>query len=76
MKYIVEITKDKMIKKFIDDEGKEYVNTWVVQGPGETGTLETSLDDQMEQGGIDNEELLEAVYDEDLHDIWEAIRNA
>lgn len=30
MKYTVEITKNKMIKKFIDDEGKEYINTWAV----------------------------------------------
>lgn len=76
MKYIVEITENKMVKKFVDDDGKEYVNTWVVKGPGHTGTLETALDDQMEQGGIDNEELLLAVYDEDLDDIWRAIRES
>ncbi|EJO5347170.1 hypothetical protein NRP93_001243 [Clostridium botulinum] len=74
MKYTVEITENKMVKKFVDDEGKEYVNTWIVKGPGHTGTLEIALDDQMEQGGIDNEELLEAVYEEDLDDIWRAIR--
>ncbi|MBY6758680.1 hypothetical protein HYH82_15410 [Clostridium botulinum] len=76
MKYIVEITENKMVKKFVDDEGKEYVNTWIVKGHGHTGTLEIALDDQMEQGGIDNEELLLAVYDEDLDDIWRAIRES
>lgn len=74
MKYTVEITKEKMVKKFVDDEGKEYINTWVVKGPGCTGTLESPMDIQMEEGGIDNEELLEAISDEDLSDIWEVIR--
>jgi hypothetical protein len=27
MKYIIEITKDKMVKKFIDNDGEEYINT-------------------------------------------------
>lgn len=74
MKYIVEITESKMIKKFIDNDGKEYVNTWVVNEPGCIGTLEMALEEQMEQGGIDDEELLDAVYEEDLDDIWRAIR--
>ena len=64
-----------MVKKFIDDEGKEYINTWVVKGPGHTQTLEPALDELMEQDGIDDEELLVAIYDEDLNDIWSAIRN-
>jgi hypothetical protein len=76
MKYTVEITEDKMVKKFIDDEGKEYVNTWVVKGPGHTGTLEAAMDDQMEEANKFNEELLEAIYDEDLGDIWKVIRNS
>jgi hypothetical protein len=76
MKYTVEITEDKMVKKFIDDEGKEYVNTWVVKGPGHTGMLEAAMDDQMEEANKFNEELLEAIYDEDLGDIWKVIRNS
>ena len=46
MKYTVEITKDKIVKKFIDDEGKF------------------------------SDELLRAIYDEDLGDIWREIRNS
>lgn len=76
MKYTVEITKNKMVKKFIDDEGKEYTNTYVVKGPGHTGTLEKAMDDQMEDEEKFSDELLEAIYDEDLDDIWREIRNS
>lgn len=76
MKYTVEITKDKMVKKFIDDEGKEYINTWVVKGPGFTGTLESAMDIQMEEEDRFEEDLLDAIADEDLSDIWEVIRNS
>lgn len=74
MKYTVEITKDNMIHKFTDDNGNEYINTWHVVGPGHTQTKEKALDDQMEEAGINNYNLLQAVYDCDLQDIWEAIR--
>lgn len=77
MKYTVEITEGKMVKKFIDEDGTEYVNTWVVKGPGWTGTLETySIDDQME--GSDSyfdDKLLEAIDDGDLDEIWKIIRS-
>lgn len=76
MKYTVEITKDKMVKKFIDDGGKEYVNTWVVKGPGKTGTVEKAMDDQMDDENKFSEDLLQAIYDEDLDDIWREIRNS
>lgn len=76
MKYTVEITKDKIVKKFIDDEGKEYINTLVVKGPGHTGILEKAMDDQMEDEGKFSDELLRAIYDEDLGDIWREIRNS
>ena len=74
MKYIVEISKDNMVKKFIDDEGKEYVNTWVVKDIGITETLEMAMDDQMEKTNKFDDEILNAIYDEDLDDIWRAIR--
>lgn len=76
MKYIVEITKDKMVKKFIDDNGIEFVNTWVDKGCGVTQTLETALDQQMEHFGEYDDELLDAIYDENIDDIWKAIRNS
>ena len=75
MKYIVEITEDKMIKKFIDDDGKEFKETWKVKGPGVTATDGKSIDDLMEEAGIDDQELLEAIYEGDLHDIWSVIRD-
>ncbi|AKA68520.1 hypothetical protein [Clostridium scatologenes] len=75
MKYTIGITPEKMVKKFIDDDGKEYVNTWVVKGPGKTGTLEPAMDDQMEETGKFDEELLDAIYEENIDDIWEAIRD-
>lgn len=76
MKYTIEITPEKMVKKFIDDDGKEYVNTWVVKSPCCTGTLEKSMDDQMEEADRYDDELLEAIYDEDLDDIWREIRRS
>ena len=78
MKYTVEITEEKMVIKFIDKSGREYINTWVVKGPGWTGTLEPkSIDDQMEESErfTFDDNLLEAIYGGDLDDIWEAIRN-
>lgn len=75
MKYIVEITEEKMIKKFIDDDGAEFKETWKVKGPGVTGTDGKAIDDLMEEAGIDDQELLEAIYEGDLHDIWSVIRN-
>lgn len=76
MKYIIEITEDKMIKKFIDDKGNEFINTWVDKGNGVTQTLEPSMDHQMEQFGEYGDELLDAIYDENIDDIWRAIRNS
>lgn len=75
MKYTIEITKDKMVKKFIDNEGQEYVETWVEKGVGQTGTLEKAMDSQMEETNKFSEELLNAIYDEEIDDIWKAIRN-
>lgn len=74
MKYTVEITKESMIHTFVDDEGREFTNTWVVVGQGHIKTIEKTLDDQIEEAGINNGNLLEAIYDGDLQDIWEAIR--
>lgn len=75
MKYIVEITEKEMIKKFIDDDGKEYKEVWMVKGSGYTQTTGFSIDYLMEQDGFEDEEILEAIYDGDLDDIWSAIRN-
>ncbi|ABQ23603.1 hypothetical protein [Clostridium kluyveri] len=76
MKYTVEITPEKMVKKFIDDNGKEYINTWIAKGPGHIGTLEKAMDDQMDDANKFSEELLQAIYDEDLGDIWREVRNS
>lgn len=76
MKYTVEITGDKMVKKFIDDDGQEYTETWVIKGIGKTGTLEKPMDDQMVETDKFSDDLLDAIYDEDLDDIWKAIRNS
>lgn len=75
MKYIVEITEKEMVKKFIDDNGNEFKETWQVKSPGITGTDGKAIEDLMEEAGIDDEELLEAIYDGDLDDIWSAIRS-
>lgn len=75
MKYTVEIEAGKMVKRFFDSEGNEFKETQVVKGPGVSGTIGQPLDVQMEIAGIDDDSLLEAIYDGDLHDIWKAIRN-
>lgn len=75
IKYIIEITEKEMVKKFIDDNGNEFKETWQVKGPGITGTDGKAIDDLMEEAGIDDQELLEAIYDGDLDDIWSAIRS-
>lgn len=75
MKYIVEITEKEMVKKFIDDNGNEFKERWKVKGPGVTGTDGKAIDVLMEEAGIDDQELLEAIYDSDLDDIWSVIRS-
>lgn len=75
MKYTVEITSDRMVRKFIDDNGNEYVNTFVIRKTGVIETLELSIIEQLKKAEIKDEELLDAIYFDDLDDIWAAIRN-
>lgn len=76
MKYTVEITRDKMVEKFIDDNGHEYVNTWVEKDSEPIQTLEPPMENQMLRIGKFNNELLDAIASENLDDIWKIIRNS
>ncbi len=62
------------VKKYDIDFKIKYING-THRGPGCTGTLESSMYIQMEEENKFQEELLEAISDEDLGDIWEVIRN-
>lgn len=74
MKYIVEINEKNMVRKFVDDEGNEFKEVWIVKGPGHTTTIGKGMDVLMEEKGEFDDDLLCAIESGDLSDIWEAIR--
>jgi hypothetical protein len=71
MKIIIDIDvkKDKVIKTFIDEDGKSFSETWVRKNFGR-GTVGKGIGPQLEKEGY-FDEFVDAIENMDIDDIWD-----
>ncbi|GIW49178.1 MAG: hypothetical protein KatS3mg079_654 [Caloramator sp.] len=72
MRFEMEITKDCVIRRFIDGD-LILEERWIKKGEGRYGTTGIAIEDKLQDCGYD-EELIEAIEDGDFIDIFKKIR--